>query len=76
MGPRPDFFSTLLNRKLIEAEAFIAENADYVAPGWQVYAVAPHIVEFSQGASDHNHKRLRFTASVDSRSWTKERLWP
>ncbi|WP_126153294.1 pyridoxine/pyridoxamine 5'-phosphate oxidase, partial [Paracoccus haematequi] len=65
-----------LNRKLIKAEEFIAENLDYVAPGWQVYAVAPHIVEFWQGASDRNHKRLQFSPSVDSSSWTKERLWP
>lgn len=65
-----------LDRKLAEAEALLIANPDYVAPGWQVYAIAPTVVEFWQGASDRNHKRLLFTLSADQNKWTRVRLSP
>ncbi|WP_142781641.1 pyridoxal 5'-phosphate synthase [Agrobacterium sp. T29] len=67
---------TELTRKLAEADAFLIANPDFVAPGWQVYAVAPIVVEFWQGASDRNHKRLRFKLSSDQSEWERVRLWP
>ncbi|MGK6317168.1 pyridoxal 5'-phosphate synthase [Neorhizobium sp. DT-125] len=68
--------ATELERNLAEAEAFLTANPDYVALGWQIYAVAPTVVEFWQGASDRNHKRLRFTLSADHKEWDRVRLWP
>lgn len=67
---------TELNKRLDEAEAFIIANPDYIAPDWQVYAVAPTVVEFWQGASDRNHKRLRFTQAFGQNEWARVHLWP
>lgn len=65
-----------LERNLADANAFLSDNPGHVSPGWQVYAVAPEIAEFWQGASDRNHKRLRFTLSADQKIWDLARLWP
>lgn len=65
-----------LNRRLGEAQAFLENNPDHVEKGWQVYAVAPSVVEFWQGATDRNHKRLRYNISEDGESWVTTRLWP
>ncbi len=68
--------TTELDRNLVKAEVFLAANPDYIARDWQVYAVAPTVVEFWQGASDRNHKRLCFTLSEDHSKWDRVRLWP
>lgn len=65
-----------LNKRLDEAKAFFIVNPDYIAPDWQVYAVAPTVVEFWQGASDRNHKRLRFTLASGQNVWERVHLWP
>lgn len=65
-----------LESRMAEAQALIAANPDYVSPGWRVYAVAPVVAEFWQGASDRNHKRLRYVLSGDSATWDRSLLWP
>ncbi|MDO3444881.1 pyridoxal 5'-phosphate synthase [Agrobacterium sp. V1] len=65
-----------LESRMAEAQALIAANPDYVSPGWRFYAVAPVVAEFWQGASDRNHKRLRYVLSGDSATWDRSLLWP
>lgn len=65
-----------LERNIKDAETFLASNPNHVASDWQVYAVAPIVAEFWQGASDRNHKRLRFVRSRDGQGWEISRLWP
>jgi len=65
-----------LAQKLVDAQAFLESNPAHVETGWCVYAVAPTVVEFWQGATDRNHKRLRYTAAQGGTTWTTARLWP
>ena len=65
-----------LETRIAEARAHIAANPDYVSPGWRVYAVAPVMAEFWQGASDRNHKQLRYVLSSDNATWERSVLWP
>lgn len=65
-----------LNQQLLEAEVFLIENPQYISKVWQVYAVDPDSVEFWQGASDRNHKRLRYDANPGQSFWKIIRLWP
>lgn len=65
-----------LNIRLEEAQAFLEANPEHVESGWRVYAVAPLVVEFWQGATDRNHKRQRYTLAEDGKSWLTARLWP
>lgn len=65
-----------LNRRMSKAQAFLENNPDHVETGWRVYAVAPLVVEFWQGATDRNHKRLRYSLAEDGKSWLIDRLWP
>lgn len=65
-----------LESRIAEAQALIAANPDYVSPGWRVYAVAPVVAEFWQGASDRNHKRLRYVLTEDNAKWERSLLWP
>ena len=65
-----------LARRLAQAQAFLEAHPGHVEAGWQVYAVAPTVVEFWQGATDRNHKRWRYTATQGGRAWSAVRLWP
>jgi pyridoxamine 5'-phosphate oxidase len=65
-----------LNQQRLEAEAFLTENPQYISKVWQVYTVDPDSVEFWQGASDRNHKRLRYDANAGPSSWKIIRPWP
>ncbi|QDQ86914.1 pyridoxamine 5'-phosphate oxidase [Alcaligenaceae bacterium SJ-26] len=65
-----------LAQRLADAQAFLETHPAHVEPGWRVYAVAPTVVEFWQGATDRNHKRWRYTASPDGTAWSTARLWP
>ncbi|MFK3779643.1 pyridoxal 5'-phosphate synthase [Agrobacterium sp. NPDC089420] len=65
-----------LESRIAEAQALIAANPGYVSPGWRVYAVAPTVAEFWQGASDRNHKRLRYVVCGDGSAWERSVLWP
>lgn len=65
-----------LAQRLADAQAFVEANPSHVESGWRVYAVAPTVVEFWQGASDRNHKRWRYTVSQDGTAWSTARLWP
>lgn len=65
-----------LDLGLAGAQAFLEANPDHVETGWRVYAVAPRVVEFWQGASDRNHKRLRYTLAQAGNHWQTARLWP
>ncbi|TFF34363.1 pyridoxal 5'-phosphate synthase [Pseudomonas sp. RIT623] len=65
-----------LARRLAQAQAFLEGHPGHVEAGWQVYAVAPTVVEFWQGATDRNHKRWRYTATQGGLAWSAVRLWP
>lgn len=65
-----------LAQRIAEAQAFLASQPDYVAPDWRGYAVAPAVVEFWQGTTDRNHKRLRYRLGADGVTWETARLWP
>ena len=65
-----------LNQRLVDAQAYLDAHPDHVEPGWRVYALAPTVVEFWQGASDRNHKRLRYTRNAQGSGWEIARLWP
>ncbi|MCX5473328.1 pyridoxal 5'-phosphate synthase [Alcaligenes sp. A-TC2] len=67
---------TELHQRLKEAQVYLDTHPDHVEPGWRVYALTPHIVEFWQGASDRNHKRLRYTRNAQGLEWATVRLWP
>lgn len=46
-------------------------------PEWVVYRVEAHEVEFWQGDTQRNHKRLRYTRSQsNNQAWHQARLWP
>lgn len=62
-------------QRLAGAQAFLKANPAHVDPGWRVYAVAPTVVEFWQGATDRNHKRWRYTVFQDGAGWDTARLW-
>lgn len=64
-----------LVRRMAEATELLDTNPTHVESGWSVYAVAPSVVEFWQGATDRNHKRLRYKLA-DDQSWLTTRLWP
>jgi pyridoxamine 5'-phosphate oxidase len=57
--------ASLLVQKRISAEKLFESDPDYISPDWQLYAVLPNIIEFWQGASDRNHKRVRFAPALD-----------
>ncbi|KAF3025961.1 hypothetical protein E8E14_014984 [Neopestalotiopsis sp. 37M] len=63
-----------LKQALKSAEALFAENPDKVMPSWKVYAVAPTVVEFWQGATDRMHKRVVYKR--EGEAWKKQALWP
>lgn len=65
-----------LSRSLVDARAFLDAHPDHVEPGWRVYAVAPDVVEFWQGATDRLHQRLRYARTSDGAPWLKQALWP
>lgn len=65
-----------LGIKLSEAQEFFKREPDHVEAGWRVFAVAPSSVEFWQGATDRNHKRLKYILANDGYKWTTDRLWP
>lgn len=65
-----------LDIKLSEAQEFLERKPDHVESGWRVFAVAPSSVEFWQGATDRNHKRLKYIVSPNGSGWVKDRLWP
>jgi pyridoxine/pyridoxamine 5'-phosphate oxidase len=58
-----------------KARSLLQANPRHIAPGWRVYAVAPSVAEFWQGASDRNHKRLQYSL-CEGGTWEKRRLWP
>ncbi|KAK6067153.1 pyridoxamine 5 -phosphate oxidase [Seiridium cupressi] len=47
-----------LKEALKSAEALFKEHPEQILPAWKVYAVAPIVVEFWQGATDRMHKRV------------------
>lgn len=65
-----------LAERLRKAQKFLIENPEHVETGWLVYAVSPQVIEFWQGSTDRNHKRLRFTRLMDDQGWSIDRLWP
>ena len=65
-----------LEKSLNEAQDFLGKHPEHVEQGWRVFAVAPHVVEFWQGATDRQHKRLRYTSDEAGQAWKKEMLWP
>ncbi len=65
-----------LEQRLTEAWTFLEDNPGHVEKGWKVYAVAPTVVEFWQGATDRNHKRLRYLLADDNERWEIDQLWP
>jgi len=65
-----------LEANISETKALLKANPDYVSPAWRVYTVAPDTVEFWQGASDRNHKRLRYHLTDDGQEWESAHLWP
>lgn len=65
-----------LEKGLALAEALLSANPHYVVPDWRVYAVMPNVVEFWQGASDRNHKRLAYILRESDDGWEMVRLWP
>ena len=65
-----------LNQRLVDAQVYLDAHPNHVEPGWRVYALAPTVVEFWQGASDRNHKRLRYTRNAKGTGWETARLWP
>lgn len=67
---------TELEQRLAEAQRYLETHPDHVEPGWRVYALAPTVVEFWQGASDRNHKRWRYSRSAQGTDWETARLWP
>lgn len=65
-----------LRDSLVDAQAFLDGQPDYVAPGWVVYAVLPNSAEFWQGATDRLHKRLRYSGMTQEGVWQTQNLWP
>ncbi len=67
-----------LLERLEEARELLKKSPEYVARDWSVYAVAPRIVEFWQGATDRVHRRLEYVLdrSTSDGSWIKRTLWP
>lgn len=65
-----------LDRNLEEAEESLNRNPDLVMADWAVYAVAPTTVEFWQGATSRQHKRLQYVLDSDGQTWKKQALWP
>lgn len=57
-------------RKRLEADTGL------IAPSWHVYAVAPSIVEFWQGAVDRLHQRLCYQRDDGESPWRRQLLWP
>jgi pyridoxamine 5'-phosphate oxidase len=64
-----------LTRSLGEAQTFLEQHPDHVEPGWRVFAVAPEVVEFWQGATSRQHKRLSYVRAGGT-GWEKQTLWP
>lgn len=64
-----------LDLRMVEVAELLNRNPAHVERGWSLYAVAPSVVEFWQGATDRNHKRLLYTLT-DDQSWLTTRLWP
>jgi len=64
-----------LDDRRVETEKRLNSSPNHVEKGWSVYAVAPSVVEFWQGATDRNHKRLLYKFTEDQ-SWLATRLWP
>lgn len=68
--------TSTLKQNLQEANEKIEAQPDYVAPAWKVFAVAPKIVEFWQGATDRMHQRLSYRISEGEGTWTRDTLYP
>lgn len=64
-----------LKEALKSAEALFAQHPEKIMPSWKVYAVAPTVVEFWQGATNRMHKRLVYQ-SEDGAAWKRQELWP
>lgn len=56
------------------AERRIVADPHIVAPGWRVYALVAHTVEFWQADKDRMHTRVKYTHHDDR--WTHCLLWP
>ncbi|MDR2332223.1 MAG: pyridoxal 5'-phosphate synthase [Burkholderiaceae bacterium] len=65
-----------LSRRLEEARVFLEKHPGHVEPGWRVFALQPHVVEFWQGATDRLHKRVQYTTAEARGIWQKHTLWP
>ncbi|KAH6656245.1 pyridoxamine 5'-phosphate oxidase [Truncatella angustata] len=64
-----------LREGMAGSQAFLRNNPEYVMPGWKVFAVEPVAVEFWQGATDRQHRRIVYTRE-DKLTWEKRSLWP
>jgi pyridoxamine 5'-phosphate oxidase len=60
--------------------ARVESDPDLIAPGWRVYVLTPHTVEFWAATPDAGQIRLRYRRSTDGpaehRAWTKGLIWP
>lgn len=65
-----------LQQNFHEAKERIEAQPDYIAPAWKVFAVAPNVVEFWQGATDRMHQRLSYHISADDGTWIRDVLYP
>jgi pyridoxamine 5'-phosphate oxidase len=56
------------------AVARLERDPGLVAPGWTLYTLRAHEVEFWQGARDRGHTRVSYTRTDDG--WRRGLLWP
>lgn len=63
-----------LDQAMARALLHVEANPEAVYEHWRVYAVCPDEVEFWQGASNRQHKRLRYRR--DGSRYHREQLWP
>jgi pyridoxamine 5'-phosphate oxidase len=63
-----------LAAEIDKAHRTLDDDPDFVPDEWISYAVAPHYVEFWEGAADRRHQRLSYQRNGDH--WDLGRLWP
>jgi pyridoxamine 5'-phosphate oxidase len=63
-----------LDQALRRAQADIAADPGLVAPGWTLYALTAHAVEFWQADHLRRHIRLQYRRAADG--WDRRLLWP
>lgn len=56
------------------AEARIADDPGLVAPGWTLYSLRAHTVEFWQGDAERRHTRVEYRRTDGG--WDRGLLWP